>query len=87
MPISRRPSPLALRIAASRADLEVAVPGSRGATYVVRCSRNSWSCTCKAYEFGRGEECKHIKKVKEDRGGGVVGGDQQTMEDVEDARD
>ena len=42
--------------------LEFKVAGSRGNTYRVRCSENTWSCTCTGFSF-RGR-CKHIEECK-----------------------
>ena len=55
---------------ATAEDWSTTVPGSKGGTYTV--SWNKWghqnhervqydySCTCKAYKYGRGAYCKHI---------------------------
>lgn len=52
---------------------ETTVKGSKGAEYIVRWSnwahknqgdvQYDYSCTCRAYEFGGGAHCKHIKDV------------------------
>src|SRR5262245_34477202 len=35
-----------------------------GETHTVRRGR-LWSCDCRAYAFGRGKPCKHVKNLKE----------------------
>ena len=40
------------------------VDGSRGNTYKVVNDGNVWSCSCPAFGWGRGKECKHIKNLK-----------------------
>ena len=42
---------------------EYRVPGSKGAIYTVTDDRGSWSCTCPASKWQKGE-CKHIKELK-----------------------
>lgn len=38
------------------------VPGSKpGTEYRVRIDRHGHHCTCKAFQFGDGKECKHIR--------------------------
>jgi hypothetical protein len=37
--------------------------GSKGKTYEVVNDNNSWSCTCPAFGFSRGNHCKHIKSL------------------------
>lgn len=54
---------------------ETKLIGSRGDVYTVRKDRSShlrqgeveydWSCTCKAYKYGGGKYCKHIRDVQE----------------------
>ena len=39
------------------------VPGSKGAIYTVTNDAGSWSCTCPASKWQKGE-CKHIVKLK-----------------------
>ena len=39
------------------------VPGSKGAVYTVTNDRGSWTCTCPASKWQKGE-CKHIVKLK-----------------------
>jgi SWIM zinc finger len=39
------------------------VSGSKGATYTVTNAAGSWTCTCPAAKWQRGE-CKHIVKLK-----------------------
>ena len=39
------------------------VPGSKGAIYTVTDDHGSWSCTCPASKWQKGE-CKHIKQLK-----------------------
>jgi len=39
------------------------VPGSKGAIYTVTNDRGSWTCTCPAAKWQRGD-CKHIAKLK-----------------------
>lgn len=67
-PTSRgEPSLLARQIASTRESGEFCadVVGSTGNRYTVRQSESGgYTCTCKAYEFGRGRECKHIRLVK-----------------------
>jgi hypothetical protein len=45
---------------------EWVVTGSHGEKYTVRYHRRDgvWTCTCPAYGFGHGMECKHIVKVR-----------------------
>lgn len=51
------------------------VKGSKGATYTVvygRMPRGAdyeygYSCDCKAFEFGGGKPCRHIKEVQGER--------------------
>jgi hypothetical protein len=40
------------------------VNGSKGNVYNVTYDSGKWSCTCPAYGWSRGKECKHIKGVK-----------------------
>lgn len=40
------------------------VDGSRGNTYKVVNNGGVWSCSCPAFGWGRGKECKHIKNLK-----------------------
>ena len=46
---------------------EYRVPGSKGAIYSVVNDNGSWSCTCPASKWQKGE-CKHIVKLKTDQG-------------------
>jgi len=39
------------------------VPGSKGAVYTVTNDRGSWTCTCPASKWQKGE-CKHIQALK-----------------------
>lgn len=39
------------------------VPGSKGAIYTVTDDSGTWSCTCPASKWQKGE-CKHIVKLK-----------------------
>jgi hypothetical protein len=39
------------------------VPGSKGAVYTVANDRGSWTCTCPASKWQKGE-CKHITALK-----------------------
>jgi hypothetical protein len=39
------------------------VGGSKGAIYTVTNDRGSWTCTCPASKWQKGE-CKHIKQLK-----------------------
>lgn len=39
------------------------VPGSKGAVYTVTNDRGSWTCTCPASKWQRGD-CKHITQLK-----------------------
>jgi hypothetical protein len=40
------------------------VKGSKGSVYDVNYDSGRWSCTCPAYSWGRGSECKHIKSIR-----------------------
>jgi len=40
------------------------VDGSRGNVYNVLNDGGNWNCSCPAYGWGRGKECKHIKNIK-----------------------
>jgi hypothetical protein len=40
------------------------VDGSRGNVYKVLNDNGVWNCSCPAYGWGRGKECKHIKNIK-----------------------
>ncbi len=40
------------------------VEGSKGKLYEVVNNNNNWSCSCPAYGFGRGKDCKHITEIK-----------------------
>jgi hypothetical protein len=42
---------------------EYRVPGSKGAIYTVTDDRGSWTCTCPASKWQKGE-CKHILNLK-----------------------
>ena len=39
------------------------VPGSKGAIYTVSDDNGTWSCTCPASKWQKGE-CKHIRQLK-----------------------
>jgi uncharacterized HAD superfamily protein len=41
------------------------VEGSKGKTYEVINNSGRWSCSCPAYGFSRGRDCKHIKQIKD----------------------
>ena len=45
---------------------EYKVPGSKGAIYTVTDDNGSWSCTCPASKWQKGE-CKHIVALKLDQ--------------------
>ena len=40
------------------------VEGSKGQVYEVINSNGRWSCSCPAFGFSRGNECKHIKQIR-----------------------
>lgn len=40
------------------------VEGSKGNVYDVKYDSGRWSCTCPAFGWSRGKECKHIKGIK-----------------------
>ncbi len=40
------------------------VKGSKGNVYKIVNDKGFWSCSCPAYGFGRGRDCKHIKQIK-----------------------
>jgi hypothetical protein len=40
------------------------VKGSKGNTYKVTNDSGIWSCSCPAFGFSHGRECKHIKNIK-----------------------
>jgi len=40
------------------------VEGSKGNKYTVINDSAIWTCTCPAFGWGRGKECKHIKQIK-----------------------
>lgn len=40
------------------------IEGSRGNVYSVTNNVGVWDCSCPAYGFGRGRDCKHIVKLK-----------------------
>ena len=42
---------------------EFKVPGSKGAIYTVTDDNGTWSCTCPASKWQKGE-CKHIVKLR-----------------------
>ena len=42
---------------------EYRVPGSKGAIYTVTNDAGSWSCTCPASKWQKGE-CKHVQALK-----------------------
>lgn len=41
------------------------VKGSKGNVYKVDNDNGWWSCSCPAFGFGRGKDCKHIKEIKD----------------------
>ena len=43
--------------------IQYKVPGSNGSVYTVTDDQGSWSCTCPASKWQKGE-CKHITKIK-----------------------
>ena len=40
------------------------VEGSKGNVYNVKYDSGRWSCTCPAFGWSRGKDCKHIKGIK-----------------------
>jgi hypothetical protein len=40
------------------------VEGSKGNMYSVKYDSGRWSCTCPAFGWSRGKECKHIKSIR-----------------------
>jgi hypothetical protein len=40
------------------------VKGSKDNVYDVKYDSGRWSCTCPAFGWSRGKECKHIKGIK-----------------------
>ena len=44
---------------------EYKVKGSKGNVYKVENDNGWWSCSCPAFGFGRGKDCKHIKEIKD----------------------
>lgn len=55
---------------------EKKVSGSNGAIYNVVYGKlaylkddctHGWTCTCPAYKYGKGTECKHIKAIKHEK--------------------
>jgi hypothetical protein len=54
------------------------VPSERdpNTSYIVKRAGDKWSCSCPNFLF-RGEECKHIKKIKEETQGGKGKGEEQ----------
>ena len=44
---------------------EFKVKGSKGNTYKVENDNGWWTCSCPAFGFGRGKDCKHIKQIKD----------------------
>ena len=40
------------------------VEGSKGNVYDVKYDSGRWSCTCPAFGWSRGKECKHIKSIR-----------------------
>ena len=40
------------------------VEGSKGNKYTVINNSDIWTCTCPAFGWGRGKECKRIKQIK-----------------------
>jgi hypothetical protein len=40
------------------------VKGSKGNMYSVKYDSGRWSCTCPAFGWSRGKECKHIKGIR-----------------------
>ena len=44
---------------------EYKVKGSKDNVYKVVSDDGIWTCSCPAHGFGRGKDCKHIKKIKD----------------------
>jgi len=40
------------------------VEGSKGNKYTIVNDEGIWTCSCPAHGFGRGNDCKHIKNIK-----------------------
>lgn len=40
------------------------VEGSKGKIYEIINNGGRWSCSCPAFGFSRGNECKHIKQIR-----------------------
>jgi hypothetical protein len=40
------------------------VKGSKDNVYDVKYDSGRWSCTCPAFGWSRGKECKHIKSIR-----------------------
>ena len=40
------------------------VKGSKDNVYDVKYDSGRWSCTCPAFGWNRGNECKHIKSIR-----------------------
>lgn len=40
------------------------VEGSKGNVYDVEYNSGKWNCTCPAFGWSRGNECKHIKSIR-----------------------
>jgi hypothetical protein len=40
------------------------VDGSKGSVYDVKYDSGRWSCSCPAFGWSRGKECKHIKSIR-----------------------
>jgi hypothetical protein len=38
--------------------------GSKGKTYEIVNDNSKWTCSCPAFGFSRGADCKHIKLIK-----------------------
>jgi len=43
---------------------EYKVKGSKGNIYKVENDNGWWTCSCPAFGFGRGKDCKHIVQLK-----------------------
>ena len=40
------------------------VDGSKGNVYKILNDNGKWSCSCPAFGWGRGKDCKHIIQIK-----------------------
>ena len=57
--------PLAARIASVQSEgFRQEVVGSKGGKYTVGWTEaDGWTCTCRGYEFSKGQGCRHISQV------------------------